>query len=335
MSHTHSYNVRDFGAVGDGHALDTRSIQAAIDTCAAQGGGTVFVPAGRYVTGSLFLRSQITLYLDAGATLLGSEDPADYPIIEGRWEGRTQPTHAPLISGQDLTTIALAGRGTIDGRGAYWWRRHKERTLDYPRPRLVSFMRCANVLIEGITAINSPSWTITPAWCDNVTIHQITIRNPAESPNTDGINPDSCSNVHISDCHISVGDDCITIKSGIETELPERRRPCSADHDHQLHYGRWTRRRGDRQRDERRCAQCRDRELRVRRHRPRHPAEVAARSRRRGRRCARDQCDHDRCAVPVHHESVLCAGRLGRCGGRRQAPAAGHRTRPHAFGAST
>ena len=92
MSHTYSYNVRDFGAVGDQQALDTKAIQAAIDACAAQGGGTVVVPAGGYVTGSLFLRSQITLYLDAGATLLGSEDPADYPIIEGRWEGRTQPT---------------------------------------------------------------------------------------------------------------------------------------------------------------------------------------------------------------------------------------------------
>jgi hypothetical protein len=87
-------------------------------------------------------------------------------------------------------------------------------------------MRCANVLIEGISASNSPSWTITPAWCDNVTIHQVSIRNPPDSPNTDGINPDSCSNVHISDCHISVGDDCITIKSGVESEPPERRRPC-------------------------------------------------------------------------------------------------------------
>src|SRR4051794_35474167 len=90
MSHSHSYNVRDFGAAGDGQTPDTRALQAAIDACAAQGGGTVFVPAGGYVAGSLFLRSQITLYLDAGATLLGSEDPADYPIVEGRWEGRTQ-----------------------------------------------------------------------------------------------------------------------------------------------------------------------------------------------------------------------------------------------------
>src|SRR5438874_2635946 len=83
-------------------------------------------------------------------------------------------------------------------------------TLDYPRPRLISFVDCSNILIEGITATNSPSWTIHPVRCDNLTVHKVTIVNPGDSPNTDGINPDSCSNVHISDCSISVGDDCIT-----------------------------------------------------------------------------------------------------------------------------
>ena len=159
------------------------------------------MPAGGYVTGALALRSHITLYLDAGATLLGSEDPADYPIIASRWEGREQPTHAPLIGGRDSATIALVGRGTIDGRGARLVAAPAhERTLDHPRPRLIAFVDCSNVLIEGITATNSPSWTINPVRCDNVTIHQVTIVNPADSPNTDGINPDSCSNVHISDC---------------------------------------------------------------------------------------------------------------------------------------
>ncbi len=221
-----TFDVRAFGAVGDGQALDTPAIQAAIDACHGGGGGTVFVPAGSYVTGSLFLRDNITLHLDAGATLLGSTDPADYPIISSRWEGSEQPTHAPLITGRDLHNIAVVGRGTIDGRGAGWWRRHHERTLDYPRPCLVSFADCFRVLIEGITLTNSPSWTINPVRCDNVTIHNVTIVNPGDSPNTDGINPDSCSNVHISDCSISVGDDCITIKSGTEAEDPEKRHPC-------------------------------------------------------------------------------------------------------------
>ncbi len=232
MSHIHddhariAFNVRDFGAIGDGRALETLAIQSAIDACHQRGGGTVFVPAGNYVTGSLFLRSNITLYLDAGATLLGSENPADYPIIGSRWEGREQQAHAPLIAGVGLRNIAITGRGTIDGRGGYWWQRHRERTLDHPRPRLVSFADCFNVLIEGITAVNSPSWTINPVRCENVTVHKVTILNPADSPNTDGINPDSCSHVHISNCYVDVGDDCITIKSGIETEAPDKRSPC-------------------------------------------------------------------------------------------------------------
>jgi len=220
------FNVREYGAIGDGETLDSPAIQAAIDACAEQGGGTVFLPAGKYVAGSLFLRSHITLYVDAGAMLLGSENPADYPIITSRWEGVEQRTHAPLVTGCDLTHVAVVGRGVVDGRGAPWWQRHRTRTLDYPRPRLISFTDCTNVLIEGITLTNSPSWTINPVCCENVTIHNVTVVNPADSPNTDGINPDSCRNVHISDCYVSVGDDCVTIKSGSEAEGADRRTPC-------------------------------------------------------------------------------------------------------------
>jgi len=219
-------NVRQSGAVGDGAASDTRALQGAIDAAAQSGGGTVLVPAGKYVTGSLFLRDNITLFLDAGAILLGSENPADYPIARARWEGVTQDTHAPLVAGERLKNIALVGRGTIDGRGAIWWQKHRAKTLDAPRPRLISFANSTNVLIEGVTLMNSPAWTINPVRCENVTVDKVTIVNPPDSPNTDGINPDSCRNVHISNCHVDVGDDCVTIKSGIETESPELRAPC-------------------------------------------------------------------------------------------------------------
>ena len=221
-----SFNVRDCGALGNGQDLDSPAIQAAIDACAAQGGGTVTLPAGRYHAGSLFLRSNITLHLDSGAVLLGSENPDDYPVIHSRWEGKHQDTHAPLIGGDRLQNICVTGRGTIDGRGAVWWKAKEEKTLAYPRPRLVSFSNCSNVLIETITAINSPSWTINPIHCQNLNVHAVTIINPADSPNTDGINPDSCRSVHISDCYISVGDDCITLKSGTEHEHPDRYAPC-------------------------------------------------------------------------------------------------------------
>jgi polygalacturonase len=207
-------------------APDTQRLQAAINAKARSGGGTVLVAAGRYVTGALTLRSDITLELEAGAVLLGSEDPADYPLVETRWEGRHQITHAPLIGGSGLRNVAVTGRGTIDGQGAAWWTRHRERTNAHPRPRLISIADSSNVLIEGIKAVNSPAWTINPVRCTNVTVTKVTIRNPADSPNTDGINPDSCRYVHISDCHIDVGDDCITIKSGIETEAADKRGPC-------------------------------------------------------------------------------------------------------------
>lgn len=220
------FNVRAYGASGDGMTLDTGALQAAIDLCAQQGGGTVYLPAGQYLTGSLFLRSNITLYLDAGARILGSQNPQDYPVVHSRWEGMHQDTYAPLIGGNGLQNIAVIGRGTIDGRGEAWWKAKEENTLALPRPRLISFSDCNNVLIEGITAINSPSWTVNPVHCQNVNIHAITIINPADSPNTDGINPDSCRLVRISDCYVSVGDDCITIKSGTEHERPDRSAPC-------------------------------------------------------------------------------------------------------------
>jgi polygalacturonase len=226
VEHASTFNVREHGAAGNGQTLDSPAIQSAIDVCAAQGGGTVFLPAGQYLTGSLFLRNNITLYLDAGAVILGSENHQDYPIIHSRWEGMHQEAYAPLIGGTHLQNIAVLGRGTIDGRGAVWWKALKEKTLAHPRPRLISFSECKNVLIEGITAVNSPSWTINPVHCQNINIHAITIINPADSPNTDGINPDSCRLVRISDCYISVGDDCITIKSGSEHEHPDRHAPC-------------------------------------------------------------------------------------------------------------
>jgi polygalacturonase len=152
-------NPIDFGAAGDGKTLDTAAMQAAIDACAGKG-GTVWVPAGKYLIGSLFLKNNLSLYLDAGATLLGSQSPEDYPLIESRWEGAQQRTHAPLIGGQNLENVAITGRGVIDGCGESWWRAYAAKTLTYPRPRLIAFADCRNLLIEGITAVNSPGRSI-------------------------------------------------------------------------------------------------------------------------------------------------------------------------------
>lgn len=206
--------------------MDTRELQSAIDARAARGGGTVIVPAGKHLIGAIFFRDNLTLHLEAGATLLGSQNPADYPVTPNRWEGAEQLTYAPLLAGNNLKNIAITGRGTIDGQGDFWWRGFREKTLAYPRPRLIGFADCQNVLIEGVTLTNSPAWTVNPVRCENVNVRGVTIINPSDSPNTDGINPDSCRLVRISDCFVSVGDDCITLKSGTQFEHPDLLQPC-------------------------------------------------------------------------------------------------------------
>jgi polygalacturonase len=220
-------NVRQLGAVGDGVTKCTASIQRAIDQCGSSGGGTVFLPAGRYVSGTLWLRDNVTLHLESGAVLMGDSDPAAYPMWAGAWEGPgAQRRHAPRIAGEGLTNIALTGRGTIDGRGKTWWDAFNAKPGPDLRPSMVRLVDCRDVLIDGLHSINSARWALNPVACDNLTIHQVTVRNPPDSPNTDGINPDSCNNVHIANCHIDVGDDCIAIKSGSEEDGRRTLRPC-------------------------------------------------------------------------------------------------------------
>jgi polygalacturonase len=229
-----SFNVIDFGAVGDGKTLCTASIQKAVDECARTGGGTVIFPAGEYLTGPIFLKSNVHVEVLAGATLLGSTDFDRIPSIPGRWEGIDRTVYASMFTGLDLENISITGRGVLDGRGEAWWKAFRvvtelrrkyglgEREPDNPpgsplkwgRPRMINLYRCKNVLISGLTLLNAPSWNIHPVLCDNVCIDQVTIFAPDEGPNTDGIDPDSCRNIRISNCYISVGDDCIIIKSG-------------------------------------------------------------------------------------------------------------------------
>ena len=228
------FNVRDFGAVGDGRTLVTAAIQSAIDACAKAGGGKVFVPAGNYLTGPLFLRSNLELELHSGAVLLGSRQVSDYPSIEGRWEGLERTVFASLLTGLDLENVAITGNGVLDGQGAIWREAHHETEelrkkmgltgrepenpagspLRWPRPRMINLYRCRNVRISGLLLRDCPSWNVHPVSCENVRIDGLSIVNPRDSANTDGIDPDSCRNVRISDCYISTGDDCIILKSG-------------------------------------------------------------------------------------------------------------------------
>lgn len=238
------FSVLDFGAKNDSTGMNTSAIKAAIEKASSQGGGTVYFPAGKYITGPIHMKSNITLHLDAGAEIHFSDHFDDYlPMVESRWEGTEVINFSPLIYGNGLENIAIEGRGLIDGHGKKWWhysevevrnqtedskwqiefKRLNKDVLapDLPgwvergflRPPFIQFLNCNNVQIKDIKIQNSPFWTINPQYCDNVTVDGVTLYNPP-SPNTDGINPESCSNVRIANCHISVGDDCITIKSG-------------------------------------------------------------------------------------------------------------------------
>jgi len=207
---------QDFGAKADGASKDTAAIQKAIDACAANGGGTVQLTAGTYLSAPIVLKSNISLQLDRGATLLGSPDHADYPEIT---EFRLPGVQA-LVSATNAENVTITGEGTIDGNGESWW--HMMRSLHdagvmgnpHPRPRLVVFDHCKHVRIEGVTIQNSPMWQVVPYYSDDVVIHNIHVLAPQHSPNTDAVDPFSSSNVRIDHLYADTGDDDIAIKSG-------------------------------------------------------------------------------------------------------------------------
>lgn len=199
-------NAKDFGAAGDGMTLDTKAIQQAIDTCAAQGGGTVTLPPGTNLTGSIELKSHVTLNIPAGTELLGSSNTADYPLATARWEGMQKPAYLALIRADHTEDIAITGSGVIQGDLNIG-------KLRNPRgPTLIEPVECQNVRIDGPTLRGNRIWTLHPTYCENVTISHLTIQTTGG--NSDGIDPDSCRHMIIDNCTFETGDDNIAIKSG-------------------------------------------------------------------------------------------------------------------------
>ena len=213
-------NVRDFNARGDGATDDTGAIQKALDERGQAGGGTVKFPPGVYLSRPLTLRSGTTLLLEAGATLLASPQQSDFLKAGGDWlKAKSSGDFIPFIGGRDLTDVAIAGQGTIDGNGAVWWEeaekaRQKVSGFTLPRPNLIVLNRCTNVRLIGIRLINSPKFHFVPTDCEDVLVNGITILAPERAANTDGIDPSNCRNVKITRCLIDTGDDNIAIKSG-------------------------------------------------------------------------------------------------------------------------
>ncbi|XP_062145687.1 probable polygalacturonase [Alnus glutinosa] len=220
---THSASLTEFGGVGDGTTSNTKAFQAAVDNLsqyASDGGSQLFVPPGKWLTGSFNLTSHFTLYLHKDAVLLASQDENEWPVIDplpsyGRGRDAAGGRFISLIFGTNLTDVIITGdNGTIDGQGALWWEKFHKGELKYTRPYLIEIMYSENVQISSLTLVNSPSWNIHPVYSSNIIVQGITILAPVTSPNTDGINPDSCTNTRIEDCYIVSGDDCVAVKSG-------------------------------------------------------------------------------------------------------------------------
>jgi polygalacturonase len=252
--HAQHYNVKDYGIEGT-NPQNTQLINGLIDQVFEQGGGTIVFPAGEYLTGAIHLKSNIHLVVEGGAVLKFSQNFDDYPFVQTRWAGVECIGFSPLIYANGAENVSITGMGTIDGNAFAWYDRQLEIIADrenvkpetkwekelaelnknadpgdlvenygvywksqFLRPPVIQFYNCTNVLLRDITVINSPFWTIHPVYCDRVTIDNVTIDNPPGTHNTDGINPESSRNVHISNCLINVDDDCITLKAGRDSD---------------------------------------------------------------------------------------------------------------------
>jgi len=199
-------NVRDFGAQGDGLAKDTAAIQKALDECATNGGGTVLLPEGIYLTGSLVLGADTTLQLAPRASLVGSADIADYPLVSIRWEGEFREGHRALLSASNVANVTLTG-GFIFGPPPALSH------LRNPRgPSLIELTGCTNAVLENFTTQYQQLWSVHLLFCKNLVARGLTIRTVGA--NGDGLDVDSCDGVTVEHCDINTGDDAISLKSG-------------------------------------------------------------------------------------------------------------------------
>ncbi|TDS15705.1 glycoside hydrolase family 28 protein [Sphingobacterium paludis] len=243
------YAVTSFGAKGDGITKNTEAIRKAIEQCNKDGGGRVVVPEGIFLTGAIYLKSNVNLHIQEGATILFSRDSADYPMVFTRWEGMECMNFSPFIYAYGEENIAITGKGLLDGNSDndHWWywcgarkygwneskpgeqkparallHQQMAEEMDprkriygdghFLRPNFVQPYHCKNVWIADVKMINSPMWNLNPVLCENVLIERVKV--VSHGPNNDGCDPEACKNVWIKDCYFDTGDDCIAIKSG-------------------------------------------------------------------------------------------------------------------------
>jgi polygalacturonase len=239
------FDVTKYGAKGDGTTDCTAAFRDAVAACNKAGGGRVVVPAGKFLTGPIHLKSNVNLHVTKDATILFTTDTKAYlPQVLTRFESTELMGYSPFIYALDQQNIAVTGEGTLDGQASEenWWKwkggrgrgegtqvpaRNRlvemaEKNVpvarrvfgegDFLRPNFIQPYRCRNVLVEGVTIVRSPMWEINPTLCTNVTVRGVRISS--HGPNNDGCDPDSCRDVLIENCTFDTGDDCIAIKSG-------------------------------------------------------------------------------------------------------------------------
>lgn len=220
------YDVRNYGAVGDGKTLNTAAIQKAIDDCASKNGGTVLLEDGIYMTGSIILRSNVNLHIEQNAVLLGSPNCGDYPEKQNLKhvisENLPRTRNASMIFAEECENISITGMGKIDCNGTSFvkekqgeWTGWRFERIDAPTPpRVVFFAGCRNIKIEDITMLNQPSgWSYWIHDCDYVVFDKCKILAEVRYPNNDGIHINSSRNVTVSNCDIVTGDDCIVVRA--------------------------------------------------------------------------------------------------------------------------
>lgn len=243
------YVITDFGAVGDSLTMNTEAIQKLIDECSAKGGGTIVVPQGTFLTGALFFKQGVNLYLEAGGKLKGSVVQEDYPNIDTRWEGIERNWTSAMINFTDVNGCVVSGEGTIDGSGDIWLANSNEAkrlrtalidslqqmypdsTINVPaipyvgRPRLICFQNCSNVIIRDINLHNQAVWCLHILYSKHVLAENLHISANHDIPSSDGIDIDSSTDVVVDNCTIDVNDDCISIKAGKDSDGLRVNRP--------------------------------------------------------------------------------------------------------------
>lgn len=219
------YRITDYNVVNDSTTLQTKQIQSVIDLAAQNGGGVVVVPKGTFLSASLFFKPKTHLHLEKGATLKGSDDISDFPIVETRMEGQTLRYFPALVNADKVDGFTISGQGTLNGNGMRYWKSFWHRravnpkctNMDELRPRLLYVSNSNNVQIADIRLVNSPYWTTHFYKCNNVKLMNLYIYSPAKpvkAPSTDAVDIDACNNFLIKNCYMSVNDDAVALKGG-------------------------------------------------------------------------------------------------------------------------